>query len=412
MKRILILFLALASFAHGDTKYLSTTGSNFGGNESTFRANAGLAIGTNVQAYSNNLTTWSGVAPGTNVTVFLSTPSGANLASALTSALPASKGGTGITSLGAGVATALGNPTGSTSGFHVIGGGLGTPLSGILTNCTGFPVGNLGGLGTGVSAFLATPSGSNFNAMLTSPIPANAGGTGSSLVAFTGPTVLRSYTLPDASVVLASTTGTETLSNKTLSSPTISGTVAGGHSYSGQIELTGQAATNSTSVMTRALGDTRYGQEYRLVLAADTSASSTTPVLSSESVTLPAGTYRFISSIVTRTASTTGGFNSNFHPSNTSVDDSTGSVNVAIANGDGASNTPAMASRAGANLFQYIPQCNTAGGALLKSGMSHSMGWVTFSSQVTINGRVSQATNDGSNPALMKKGSYIIFTSL
>lgn len=45
---------------------------------------------------------------GTGVATFLGTPSGANLASALTTALPASKGGTGLTSLGSGVATMLG----------------------------------------------------------------------------------------------------------------------------------------------------------------------------------------------------------------------------------------------------------------------------------------------------------------
>jgi len=45
---------------------------------------------------------------GTGVATFLGTPSGANLASALTTALPDSKGGTGLTALGSGVATMLG----------------------------------------------------------------------------------------------------------------------------------------------------------------------------------------------------------------------------------------------------------------------------------------------------------------
>jgi hypothetical protein len=48
---------------------------------------------------------------GTGVATWLATPSGANLASALTTALPASKGGTGLTALGTGVATFLGTPT-------------------------------------------------------------------------------------------------------------------------------------------------------------------------------------------------------------------------------------------------------------------------------------------------------------
>ena len=50
---------------------------------------------------------------GANVATFLGTPSGANLATALTTALPASKGGTGLTALGANVATWLGTPSGA-----------------------------------------------------------------------------------------------------------------------------------------------------------------------------------------------------------------------------------------------------------------------------------------------------------
>lgn len=56
-------------------------------------------IGVSVQAYDADLTTWAGITPGANVGTFLATPSGANLASALTSALPESKGGTAFTSM-------------------------------------------------------------------------------------------------------------------------------------------------------------------------------------------------------------------------------------------------------------------------------------------------------------------------
>jgi hypothetical protein len=55
----------------------------------------------------------------------------------LGSALPAASGGTGITSLGTGVATALGINTGSSGAFVVNGGALGTPSSGTATNLTG-----------------------------------------------------------------------------------------------------------------------------------------------------------------------------------------------------------------------------------------------------------------------------------
>ena len=62
----------------------------------------------------------------------------------LANALPANSGGTGITSLGTGVATALGqNVTGSGSivlatSPTLVTPALGTPASGVLTNCT-FP---------------------------------------------------------------------------------------------------------------------------------------------------------------------------------------------------------------------------------------------------------------------------------
>ncbi len=53
---------------------------------------------------------------GSGVATFLGTPSGANLASALSTALPDTKGGTGLTSLGSGVATFLGTPSGANLG--------------------------------------------------------------------------------------------------------------------------------------------------------------------------------------------------------------------------------------------------------------------------------------------------------
>lgn len=44
---------------------------------------------------------------------------------------------------------------------------LGTPASGVLTNCTGYTVGNLSGLGTGMATFLGTPSSANLRSALT-----------------------------------------------------------------------------------------------------------------------------------------------------------------------------------------------------------------------------------------------------
>lgn len=93
----------------------------------------------------------------------------------LTVPLAAGQGGTGLTALGTGIATALGVNVG-TAGAPVINGGvLGTPSSGTLTNATGLPVSTgVSGLGTGVATFLATPSSANLRAALTDEVGTGA----------------------------------------------------------------------------------------------------------------------------------------------------------------------------------------------------------------------------------------------
>lgn len=60
------------------------------------------------QGIDSDLTSWAAVSRASGFDTFVATPSGANFASLLTTALPASKGGTGLTSLSANVVSLLG----------------------------------------------------------------------------------------------------------------------------------------------------------------------------------------------------------------------------------------------------------------------------------------------------------------
>jgi hypothetical protein len=71
-----------------------------------------------------------------------------DLAADVTGTLPAANGGTGITALGTGVATALGVNVGSAGAFVTHGGALGTPSSGTATNLTGTASGLTAGQAT------------------------------------------------------------------------------------------------------------------------------------------------------------------------------------------------------------------------------------------------------------------------
>jgi hypothetical protein len=161
--------------------------------------NIRLAIGTAGQALVVNAGAtapeWDTLAAGGNV----------NAAGTLTSgALVIGQGAQDVatTGTGTGVVTALGVNVGSAGAVVVNGGALGTPSSGTLTNATGLPISTgVSGLGANVATFLATPSSANLASAVT-------GETGSGALVFaTSPALVTPDLGTPSAAVLPNATG-------------------------------------------------------------------------------------------------------------------------------------------------------------------------------------------------------------
>lgn len=158
-------------------------------------ANGGTGIsslGTGVQtALGQNVTGSGGIVLATSPTLTtpnLGTPSAATLTNA--TGLPIS---TGVSGLGTNVATALGVAVGSSGAVVVNGGALGTPSSGTLTNATGLP------LSTGVTGTLAVANGGTGATTLTGVLKGN----GTS--AFSAATAGTDYVAPGTATTFTAT---------------------------------------------------------------------------------------------------------------------------------------------------------------------------------------------------------------
>ena len=169
---------------------------------------------------------------------------------------------------------------------------LGTPASGVLTNCTGLPVATgVSGLGTGVATFLATPSSANLRTALTdetgtgsavfattptlvTPVLGAATGTSISLSSFSAvsaaaPTIASATTIAPTTPI-AFVSGTTAIVNITAAAPISTG---GGAitliptgiftwTTAGNIALAGTAVVSRALTMTYDVTTTKWYPSY------------------------------------------------------------------------------------------------------------------------------------------------------
>ena len=121
---------------------------------------------------------------GADVATFLATPSSANLITAVTD------------ETGSGALVFATSPT-------LVTPALGTPTAGVLTSCTGLPIGTgISGLGTNVATFLAAPSSANLASAVSDETGSGA------LVFATSPTITTSIVAGSASMNIFNTVAT------------------------------------------------------------------------------------------------------------------------------------------------------------------------------------------------------------
>jgi hypothetical protein len=179
-------------------------------------------------------------------------------------------------------------------------------------------------------------------------------------------------------------------------------TAAGQKTFSGQVELTGQSATNTTSALTVGLGDSRYGQVYKSYSGTNITSSSTA-LQTLATLTLPVGVYEF--EAYAATTCPTGPANSTIRIASSAL------ISVGIFGSDDFGSTPLthIDTETSPFVLNFIRQsvgtdsdfCRRFSGILLVTSTPTMM---------TLQFR--QSATDAANPIISKRYAYMIATKI
>jgi hypothetical protein len=163
---------------------------------------------------------------------------------------------------------------------------LGTPVSGILANTTGFPLANLSGAGTGVLTFLATPSSANLLSALTTKT-----GTGNAVFS-TSPNISTPTGIVKSDVGLGNVANVDTTNASNISSGTLPAGRTNGH-------MNGEPGTGSAAA--GEVGEYNEG----ILTSGSATALTTGTAKTVTSITLSAGDWDVSGIVYFSTAAST-----------------------------------------------------------------------------------------------------------